>query len=88
MWNLLIALADGGVVPDVTADALKTKSPPDRDVALLRVAALFVPALIFSYGALMVIATLRVWGYIAYFFGVQLVWWGAWQTRRALARNL
>ena len=66
--------------------AQNSKSPPERDVATLRVAALFVPPLIFSYGVLILIATLRVWGYVAYFFGVQLVWWGALQTKRSLER--
>jgi hypothetical protein len=66
----------------------RATSPPERDLWTLRLAALMVPPLLLSYGLLILIAGLpgRVWGFIAYFFGVQLLWWGALQTKRSLQR--
>ena len=66
--------------------ASRAASPPKSDIAGLRAAALFIPAILLSYGVLIMVATLHVWGYIAYFFGVQLVFWGALQIRRGLQR--
>ena len=56
-------------------------------LAGLRAAALFVPVLLLSYGMLILIAVFHVWGYVAYFFGVQLLWWGSLQNSRAVAHK-
>jgi hypothetical protein len=82
----IISLSYVGLAALTVAAGARAPSPAARDVAGLRAAALFMPALLLSYGVLIFVATLRVWGFIAYFFGVQLVWWGALQTSRSLRR--
>ena len=44
---------------------------------------LYLPVLFWSYGMLMFVAALGVYGYVSYFLGLQLAWWGLIQLASA-----
>jgi len=48
---------------------------------------LYLPVLFWSYGMLMFVAVLGVCGYVSYFLGVQLAWWGLIQLASAGANT-
>jgi hypothetical protein len=47
---------------------------------------LYLPVLFWSYGMLMFVAAIGVYGYVSYFLGIQLAWWGSMQLASANAR--
>jgi hypothetical protein len=48
---------------------------------------LYLPVLLWSYGFLILVALIGVYGYLSYFFGIQLAWWGSIQLASAENRE-